>query len=340
PASGTPPATAGVVDANVLAWLEECSVPCCGSFEAPAVAQKQGYRFGFNGMEKVDEMYGSTGNSYDFGARLYDPRVGRWLSLDPLVDDYPSISPYSYTNNNPILFIDPDGKKIVVYVNGEKHEYIPNTKPKSGSPDILFKLHEAISYNMKTEIGKSVWSALGETDKVVNIRFRDAVDYNDDRTNKFDPYMVNLRSDYTESLGTIFWDSDSKVMVFESKENGERGFATGYQSPSTVLLHEAGHAYIMLQALLTGVGGDEWKLYKEEGNDDLGQDKVYRNKEERKVVEEIEQPYIGQINAIEGINGSYQQSRSNSYGQVQFRDNQSNVNGGQTKVEQTNELNR
>ncbi|MGB3868733.1 MAG: hypothetical protein WA937_04640 [Flavobacteriales bacterium] len=193
---------------------------------------------------------------------------------------------------------------------------------------------------MKTEIGKSVWSALGETDKVVNIRFRDAVDYNDDRTNKFDPYMVNLRSDYTESLGTIFWDSDSKVMVFESKENGERGFATGYQSPSTVLLHEAGHAYIMLQALLTGVGGDEWKLYKEEGNDDLGQDKVYRNKEERKVVEEIEQPYIGQINAIEGINGSYQQSRSNSYGQVQFRDNQSNVNGGQTKVEQTNELNR
>ncbi|MGB3868734.1 MAG: RHS repeat-associated core domain-containing protein [Flavobacteriales bacterium] len=113
PASGTPPATAGVVDANVLAWLEECSVPCCGSFEPPVLAQKQGYRFGFNGKEKVDEMYGSTGNSYDFGARLYDPRVGRWLSLDPLVDDYPSISPYSYTNNNPILFIDPDGKKLL-----------------------------------------------------------------------------------------------------------------------------------------------------------------------------------------------------------------------------------
>lgn len=71
------------------------------------------YRHGFNGMEKDDEIHGSTGTSYDFGARLYDSRVGRWLSLDPLAVDYPDQSPYSFAADNPIYLIDPNGKEIV-----------------------------------------------------------------------------------------------------------------------------------------------------------------------------------------------------------------------------------
>ena len=43
----------------------------------------KGYRFGFNGMEKDDEVKGS-GNQYDYGFRIYDPRLGRFLSVDPL----------------------------------------------------------------------------------------------------------------------------------------------------------------------------------------------------------------------------------------------------------------
>ena len=69
------------------------------------------YRYGFQGKEKDDELKGS-GNSYDFGARLYDPRVGRWLSTDPLADKYPSESSYEAMGNNPIVFVDPDGKSI------------------------------------------------------------------------------------------------------------------------------------------------------------------------------------------------------------------------------------
>ncbi len=67
------------------------------------------YKFGFNGMESDDELKG-TKNSYDFGARIYDPRIGRWLSLDPLANKYPDVSPYAFSLNNPIRFIDPDGK--------------------------------------------------------------------------------------------------------------------------------------------------------------------------------------------------------------------------------------
>ena len=42
-----------------------------------------GYRYGFNGMEMDNEVKG-TGNHIDFGARGYDSRIGRWLSVDPL----------------------------------------------------------------------------------------------------------------------------------------------------------------------------------------------------------------------------------------------------------------
>ena len=41
-----------------------------------------GYRYGFNGMEKDDEIHNSEGTSYDFGARIYDARIGRWLSRE------------------------------------------------------------------------------------------------------------------------------------------------------------------------------------------------------------------------------------------------------------------
>jgi RHS repeat-associated protein len=67
------------------------------------------YRFGFNGQEKDNEIKG-TGNSLDFGARIYDSRLGRWLSLDPLQAKYSSMSAYNFAANSPVRFIDVDGK--------------------------------------------------------------------------------------------------------------------------------------------------------------------------------------------------------------------------------------
>ena len=73
-----------------------------------------GYRFAFNGMEQDNEVSGD-GNSLDFGARIYDSRLGRWLAVDPLQHWYPELSDYSFVRNSPLLFIDPNGKEIDPY---------------------------------------------------------------------------------------------------------------------------------------------------------------------------------------------------------------------------------
>jgi RHS repeat-associated protein len=79
-------------------------------------ATPDNYRFGYNGMEKDPEMKGD-GNSYDYGARMYDPRLGRWFTQDPLKAMYPSMSPYCYALNTPIVAKDADGR-YTIFVNG------------------------------------------------------------------------------------------------------------------------------------------------------------------------------------------------------------------------------
>ncbi len=60
------------------------------------------YRFGFQGQEKDDEMYGSTGTAISFEYRVHDARVGRFLSIDPLARNYPFYSPYAFSGNRVI----------------------------------------------------------------------------------------------------------------------------------------------------------------------------------------------------------------------------------------------
>ena len=68
----------------------------------------ESYRYGFNGKEKDDEVKGA-GNQYDYGFRIYDPRLGRFLSVDPMFREFPYYTPYQFAGNKPIWAIDLDG---------------------------------------------------------------------------------------------------------------------------------------------------------------------------------------------------------------------------------------
>jgi len=76
-----------------------------------------GYRYGFNGKESDDEVSGN-GNQYDYGFRIYNPRLGKFLSVDPLLRKFPELTPFQFASNSPISGVDLDGLEYFYAADG------------------------------------------------------------------------------------------------------------------------------------------------------------------------------------------------------------------------------
>jgi RHS repeat-associated protein len=77
----------------------------------------------YNGKELQNHTLGGLELGwYDYGARFYDPALGRWHSIDPQAERYCSMAPYVYVANNPMLFIDPNGEEIWIHYRDENDE--------------------------------------------------------------------------------------------------------------------------------------------------------------------------------------------------------------------------
>ncbi len=86
------------------------------------------YRYGFNGKENDNEVKGD-GNQQDYGMRIYDPRLGKFFSADPLVGEFPELTPYQFASNRPIDGIDLDGLE---YSKAQLQQILSNAKAKLG----------------------------------------------------------------------------------------------------------------------------------------------------------------------------------------------------------------
>ncbi|MDR0970905.1 MAG: RHS repeat-associated core domain-containing protein [Bacteroidales bacterium] len=111
----------------------------------------------FNGKEKDEE----TDYNY-YGARYYDSERISWLSVDPLSDKYPNLSPYAYCANNPVNLVDPDGMQIdewqldeetgkPVHLNDKKHS-IDGPNGQKIEVDKLFGKNKTFIYMEKGEL--------------------------------------------------------------------------------------------------------------------------------------------------------------------------------------------
>src|SRR6056297_695772 len=70
----------------------------------------------YNGKElHDDQVMGAQLNWYSYGARFYNPQIGRWMNIDPMAEKYDAFSPYNYCVNDPVNYVDPDGRYVESY---------------------------------------------------------------------------------------------------------------------------------------------------------------------------------------------------------------------------------
>lgn len=127
-----------------------------------------GYRYGFNGKEQTDEIDGN-GNIYDYGFRIYNSRLGRFLSKDPLTKSFPWFTPYQYASNSPIALIDLDGTEGVVpapppadnaITNAGAPDPQPNRMILPNTPHIEYTYREHVQTNIKGEVTRVTWDRI------------------------------------------------------------------------------------------------------------------------------------------------------------------------------------
>jgi RHS repeat-associated protein len=83
-----------------------------GFFVILKPVERSEFQYKYNGKEYQDEL---GLNFYDFGARNYDAAIGRWMNIDPMAGKWQEYSPYNYTLNNPMFFVDPNGEDVYLY---------------------------------------------------------------------------------------------------------------------------------------------------------------------------------------------------------------------------------
>ncbi len=169
-----------------------------------------------------------TGYSY-FGARYYNSDISVWLSVDPLADKYPSMSSYMYTAGNPVMLIDPDGRKIKGFSINDKGEVEVNSKKASKK---ALAVYEEMK---KTETGNSQFKKMVESETKIKIKLTEKKLY-DSNGNMIhgETYGTGITNDGNYKKATIYISTAKTGDRFDNATKGEIINAVG--------VHESVHA--------------------------------------------------------------------------------------------------
>ena len=201
-------------------------------------------KYKYNGKELQDDLIGSSSlDLYDYGARMYDPALGRFHTQDRFAEKYESITPYQYGANNPILYIDINGDSLMIEHKGERIMYQNGNLTFAGTN----KKYNGKALNKNGKLKGFVGASVKALDKI-RTGGEAGKELISNLQNDTHPIRILSGGDNGAKGLVVTWNSHSTDGGLD--ENG------GVNRPSYIgLAHELAHTQDELDG---GQDGDEW----------------------------------------------------------------------------------